>query len=57
MARGLLPVRTASAHWIRDSRFEAAIAEFLAREGTGMEAYADELRERSPFKKPSTDAA
>jgi predicted N-acyltransferase len=57
MARGLLPVRTASAHWIRDVRFEAAIAEFLAREGTGMEAYADELRERSPFKEPSTDAA
>ena len=50
MARGLLPVRTASAHWIRDARFETAIADFLTREGTGVEAYADELRERSPFK-------
>ena len=57
MARGLLPVRTASAHWIRDTRFEAAIAEFLAREGTGIEAYADELRERGPFKKPAPEAA
>ena len=56
MARGLLPVRTASAHWIRDVRFEAAIADFLTREGTGIEAYADELRERSPFRKPSPEA-
>jgi predicted N-acyltransferase len=53
MARGLLPVKTSSAHWIRDVRFEAAIADFLAREGTGLEAYADELRDRSPFKKAS----
>jgi predicted N-acyltransferase len=50
MARGLLPVKTSSAHWIRDARFEAAIADFLAREGTGLEAYADELRDRSPFR-------
>jgi predicted N-acyltransferase len=56
MARGLLPVRTASAHWIRDVRFEAAIADFLTREGTGIEAYADELRDRSPFRKPSPEA-
>jgi hypothetical protein len=53
MARGLLPVKTSSAHWIRDPRFEAAIADFLAREGTGLEAYADELRDRSPFKQAS----
>jgi len=50
MARGLLPVKTSSAHWIRDARFEPAIADFLAREGTGLEAYADELRDRSPFR-------
>ncbi len=55
MARGLLPVKTASAHWIRDARFEAAIANFLTREGTGLEAYADELRDRSPFRKASPD--
>lgn len=50
MARGLMPVKTTSAHWIRDARFEAAIADFLAREGPGVEAYTDELRDRSPFK-------
>jgi hypothetical protein len=50
MARGLLPVRTASAHWLRDERFAAAVAEFLASEGAGVEQYVDELRERNPFK-------
>ncbi|MFM8770334.1 MAG: GNAT family N-acetyltransferase, partial [Rubrivivax sp.] len=53
MARGLLPVKTASAHWIRDQRFEAAIADFLGREGAGVSAYVDELRERGPFKSPA----
>jgi predicted N-acyltransferase len=50
MARGLLPVRTYSAHWLRDARFASAVADFLAREGAGVEAYVDELRERNPFK-------
>lgn len=50
MARGLLPVVTRSAHWLRDERFAAAVGEFLAREGTGIEAYVDELRERNPFR-------
>ena len=50
MARGLLPVRTRSAHWLRDARFAQAVAEFLAAEGQGIEEYVDELRERSPFK-------
>jgi uncharacterized protein len=50
MARGLLPVRTCSAHWLRDERFAAAVADFLAGEGAGVENYIDELRERNPFK-------
>ncbi len=50
MARGLLPVATASAHWLRDPRFAGAVADFLASESLGMEQYVDELRERSPFK-------
>jgi uncharacterized protein len=52
MARGLLPVATHSAHWLRDERFANAVAEFLGREGEGVSAYVDELRERSPFKTP-----
>ncbi len=50
MARGLMPVATHSAHWLRDERFAAAVADFLAAEGQGIEQYVDELRERSPFK-------
>ena len=50
MARGLLPVGTRSAHWLRDERFASAVADFLAAEGQGMAQYVDELRERNPFK-------
>ena len=50
MARGLLPVPTCSAHWLADARFADAVAEFLAREGQGVAAYVDELRERNPFR-------
>lgn len=53
MARGLLPVRTFSAHWLRDARFAAAVADFLAREGEQVGAWEDELRERNPFKTPA----
>jgi predicted N-acyltransferase len=50
MARGLLPVRTGSAHWLADARFASAVDDFLAREGAGVQAYLDELNERNPFK-------
>jgi predicted N-acyltransferase len=51
MARGLLPAPTASAHWLAHSQFADAVARFLEREGAGVEAYVDELRERNPFKR------
>jgi len=50
MARGLLPVRTGSAHWLADARFASAVDDFLAREGEGIDAYLDELGDRSPFR-------
>jgi uncharacterized protein len=50
MARGLLPVKTASAHWLADPRFASAVADFLQQEGAGVGAYVDELNERNPFK-------
>jgi predicted N-acyltransferase len=53
MARGLLPVRTWSAHWLRDERFASAVNDFLSSEGAGIESYIDELRERNPFKEPA----
>nr|WP_256988524.1 GNAT family N-acetyltransferase [Bordetella genomosp. 9] len=50
MARGLLPEPTCSAHWIADSRFEAAIADFLDREGAAMGDYREQLAAHTPFK-------
>lgn len=50
MARGLMPVQTWSAHWLAHPQFAHAVAEFLSREGAGVEDYLDELNERRPFK-------
>ena len=50
MARGLMPVQTWSAHWLAHPQFAAAVADFLEREGAGVEEYLDELNERRPFK-------
>jgi predicted N-acyltransferase len=51
MARGLLPVRTQSAHWIAEPRFAQAIGAHLAQESGAIDTYVDELDERSPFKR------
>jgi hypothetical protein len=50
LARGLMPVRTCSAHWIRDARFADAIGRHLARESEAIEAYIEELMEHAPFR-------
>jgi predicted N-acyltransferase len=55
MARGLEPVVTRSAHWIRDERFRDAVDRFLAREQEGIGFYLDELAERSPFRQETTE--
>ena len=51
LTRGYEPVRTTSAHWIADSRFRAAIADFLDRERAGVAADANYLETRTPFRK------
>lgn len=53
LARGLEPVITRSAHWIRDPRFRDAVDRYLARESEGMSLYLDELNERTPFRMKS----
>ncbi len=50
MARGFLPQPTWSAHWLAHAGFADAVERFLAQEGRGMDAYVDELNERSPFR-------
>ena len=50
LARGFLPVRTLSAHWLAHPEFSDAVARFLEREHQGIEHYVDELNEHSPYK-------
>ncbi|MFT3856510.1 MAG: GNAT family N-acetyltransferase [Aquabacterium sp.] len=50
LTRGLLPVPTSSAHWIRHEGLRDAIHDFIEREKHGVAGYIDELDERSPFK-------
>jgi uncharacterized protein len=51
LARGYLPNTTFSAHYIADPALRRAIADYLKRERTYIEAAAAELREASPFRK------
>ncbi|HET7763500.1 MAG TPA: GNAT family N-acetyltransferase [Burkholderiales bacterium] len=50
LARGFMPTRTWSAHWLRHPEFSNAVEKFLARESKGIERYVDELNEHSPFR-------
>ena len=50
MARGFLPTRTFSAHWLAHPSFADAIERFLEREADGIDEYMSELNERNPFK-------
>jgi predicted N-acyltransferase len=50
MARGFLPVKTWSAHWLAHPAFADAIERFLEREKGGIDDYIDELNDRNPFK-------
>jgi len=50
MARGFLPTRTWSAHWLAHPSFADAVEKFLAREAGGIDDYMDELNERNPFR-------
>ena len=52
MARGFLPTKTWSAHWLAHPAFSDAIERFLERENGGIDDYIDELNERNPFKEP-----
>ena len=50
LARGFLPVKCHSAHWLKQPQFAKAVEDFLRRESGGMERYVNELGESSPFK-------
>ena len=49
LARGFLPVRTHSRHYLANPGFRTAVAAALAREAEGVDAYAAELQSHSPY--------
>ena len=53
LARGFLPVKCHSAHWLKHPQFARAVEDFLRREADGMERHVNELEESSPFKATS----
>jgi uncharacterized protein len=55
LARGYLPTRTYSAHYIADPALRRAIADYLTRERAYVEAAGDELAEHAPFRKTLPD--
>ncbi len=55
LARGFLPARTWSAHWLAHPEFAAAVTSYLEREGRDMDRYIDELNESAPFRKEVKD--
>lgn len=55
LARGFLPVRTWSAHWLAHPEFAAAIGSYLEREAQDIDLYIEELNDSAPFRKEVRD--
>ena len=53
MARALMPMPTASAHWLAHPAFADAVQRFLAREDEGVSDYLQALQARTPFRQES----
>jgi len=49
LARGFLPTRTHSRHYLVHEGFRSAVRRALAQECESMDAYADDLRDHSPY--------
>jgi hypothetical protein len=49
LARGFLPARTSSRHYLVNADFHAAVAAALVHERTAVDAYADALSSHSPY--------
>jgi predicted N-acyltransferase len=49
--RGFEPTYTSSAHWIADSRFRHAIAQYLNEERAAVDGYMDSVREHTPYRR------
>lgn len=50
LARGFLPTRTHSSHYLRDPRFRAAVADALRDEARWLDQYREDLMRHSPYR-------
>jgi len=50
IARGFLPVKIRSAHWIAHPEFNALLIDHLKREASALESYGEDLWAASPYK-------
>ena len=55
LARGYLPTRTYSAHWIADPMFRRAVDNYLASERAHVEKEIEDLSDHSPFRNTEND--
>jgi hypothetical protein len=54
LMRGFEPVKSVSYHWIADSRFRVAIAEFLNHEKRSTDAYREQAETYLPYRKDNS---
>lgn len=52
ISRGFSPTTTWSSHWLCDSEFRAAIADFLDRETSHVDMYMEHVEDRVPYRRP-----
>ena len=57
LARGYLPTKTYSVHYIVDPALRRAVADFLERERSSVDAACEELAEHGPYRKTPPDQA
>jgi hypothetical protein len=50
VARGFVPTRTQSSHWLQDDRFRLPIARHVALERAGVAQYMESVREHLPYR-------
>jgi len=50
IARGFLPVKTQSTHWVAHPEFKRILKDHLQREAQALESYGEDLMAASPFK-------
>ena len=55
IARGFVPVKTWSAHWLKEENFRSAVEQFLVQETRSIEGYFANLEHHSAFRSENND--